>query len=126
MIPGSRSGSSYSGPIDLISGSTNLSHHQAATLFASGEAVIRLDNLGGSVTFGYPCTTIANDFSASLIICDGKLSMGARVMSAALVRTPEPATIGLLLIGLAIMLPRVLQGMRCPQRVNGRNRPFPR
>lgn len=122
MVPGSRNGGSYSGPIDLISAAANLSHHQATALFASGEAVIQIENMGGSVTFGYPGTPIADDFSASLIIRGGQQSMGARVMSAALVRTPEPGTIGLLLIGLAIMLPRVLHGLRCPARVSARNR----
>jgi hypothetical protein len=113
LTPGSCSGGSYSGPIDLISAGTTFSSQEAAELFGSGEAVIDLQNIGGSMTFGYPGSAITNDFSASLISADGSESMGARVMKADCERhgpaVPEPATVGLLLIGLALIMPRVLR-----------------
>jgi hypothetical protein len=117
MVPGSRSGGSYSGPIDLISAVVTLSSQEAAELFASGGAVIDVHNLGGSITFGYPGAPITNDFSASLISPSGDVSMGARVIGAQCVHTPEPATIGLLLLGLALMIPRVLRRAAEPSPV---------
>jgi len=121
MVPGSVSGGSYSGPIDLISGEVTLSSQQAAELFASGDPTIDIHNTGGSVTFGYPGGSITSDFSASLVTPSGDESMGARVMGAECRPSPapEPGTIGLLLIGLAIMLPRVLR--RAPRE----NQPAP-
>jgi hypothetical protein len=109
LVPGSYSGGPYSGPADLISADVTLSSQEAAALFASGEAVIDLHNIGGNMTFGYTGAPITNDFSASLIGYNGGQSEGARVMQVDCVHTPEPATIGLLLIGLAIILPRVLR-----------------
>jgi hypothetical protein len=109
LVPGSHSGGSYSGPADLISADVTLSSQEAAALFASGEAVIDLHNIGGNMTFGYTGAPITNDFSASLIGYNGGQSQGARVMQVDCVHTPEPATIGMLLIGLAIILPRVLR-----------------
>ncbi len=109
LVPGSHNGGSYSGPADVITADVTLSSQEAAALFASGEAVIDLHNIGGNMTFGYAGTPITNDFSASLISSNGAQSEGARVMQVDCVHTPEPATIGLLLIGLAILLPRVLR-----------------
>lgn len=109
LAPGSHSGGSYSGPIDLLSAEVTLSPQEAAALFASGEAVIDLHNIGAAITFGYPGSSIANDFSASLISSDGEQSVGARVMKVECVHTntPEPGTIGLLIIGLTILAGRL-------------------
>jgi len=109
LTPGSHSGGSYSGAIDLLSAEVTLSSQEAAALFASGEAVIDLHNLGAAITFGYPGSSIANDFSASLISSDGGQSVGARVMKVECVHTntPEPGTIGLLIIGLTILAGRL-------------------
>lgn len=105
LTPGSRNGGSYSGPIDLLSAEVILSSQEAAALFASGEAVIDLRNTGAAITFGYPGSSIASDFSASLLNPDGSQSVGARVMQVECVHnnTPEPGTIGLLIIGLTII-----------------------
>jgi len=108
MVPGSRSGGSYSGAVDLVTGGVRLDGDAVAALISSGEAVIDLHNLGGTVTFGYPGSAITNDFAASWTGALGGESGGARLLGVQCVRTPEPATIGVLLIGLAIMLPRVL------------------
>jgi len=109
LTPGSRSGGSYSGPIDLLSAEVTLSSQEAAALFAPGEAVIDLHNLGAPITLGYPGSTIASDFSASLIGPDGSQSVGARVLGAECLHnnTPEPGTIGLLIIGLTIVCSRL-------------------
>jgi hypothetical protein len=109
LTPGSRSGGSYSGPIDLLSAEVTFSPAEAAALFASGEAVIDLHNIGAPITFGYPGSSIASDFSASLISHDGSQSVGARVMQVECVHnnTPEPGTIGLLIIGLTILATRL-------------------
>jgi hypothetical protein len=109
LTPGSRSGGSYSGPIDLLSAEVTLSSQEAAALFASGEAVIDLRNTGAAITFGYPGSPIVSDFSASLISPDGSQSVGARVMNVECVHTntPEPGTIGLLIIGLTIICTRL-------------------
>jgi len=106
LTPGSVSGGSYSGPIDLVSADVSLTPHQAAALFGSGEAMIELTNIGDGVTFGYPGTEISNDFSASLLSDNGAQSEGARVMQVDCRKastTPEPGTVGLLLIGLAVI-----------------------
>lgn len=116
LTPGSRSGGSYSGPVDLVSAGATLSSQEAAALFGSGEAVVDLQNIGGSMTFGYPGSPITNDFSASLISSDGSQSRGAQVVQVDCQHhpaVPEPATIGLLLIGLAIIMPRVIAAGRC-------------
>jgi len=113
LTPGSQSGGSYSGPIDLISGEVAVSSQEAAQLFASDEFVIDVQNEGSPITFGYAGSTIAGDFTASLISPDGSQSMGARVMDVECVRAPEPGTIGLLLIGLA---------MTCGAAISGRSR----
>src|SRR5450755_1828622 len=107
LTPGSRSGGSYSGAIDLLSGAATVSPQDATALFGSG----------GAITFGYPDSTVASDFSASLISSDGLQSMGARVLRVQCVTTtPEPGTVGLLLIGLAIIGTRLNR-----LRVAGRN-----
>ena len=111
VVPGSRSGGSYSGAVDLISGVVTLSSQEAAAIFASGGAVIELHNAGANMTFGYPGSSIANDFSASWSSFDGGRSQGADLTRVECVHTPEPATIGLFLIGLAILMPRVIR--RC-------------
>jgi hypothetical protein len=109
LTPGSRSGSSYAGPIDLISAMVTISSQEAAELFASGEVVVDIHDVGGPITFGYPGSTIAGDFSASLISQDGSQSAGARILQAQCghANTPEPGTIGLLIIGLTIIARRV-------------------
>jgi len=109
LTPGSRSGGSYSGAIDLLSAAVALSPQEAAALFASGEAVIDLRNTGAAITFGYSGVPIGSDFSASLISPGGAQSVGARVMQVdcAQAEAPEPGTIGLLLIGLAIVATRL-------------------
>jgi hypothetical protein len=109
LTPGSRSGGSYSGAIDLLSAAVTLSPQEAAALFASGEAVIHIQNTGAAITFGYAGVPIGSDFSASLIGDGGAQSVGARVMQVecAHADAPEPGTIGLLLIGLAIIATRL-------------------
>jgi len=62
LTQGSRSGGSYSGPINLLSAAVTLSSGQAAALFASGAAVIEVRNTGAPVTFGYSGSPIAGDF----------------------------------------------------------------
>ncbi|HUE24883.1 MAG TPA: PEP-CTERM sorting domain-containing protein [Bryobacteraceae bacterium] len=103
LAPGSRSGGSYSGPLDLVSGDATIGSQEAAVLFASGEVAIDLHNTGAAITFGYPGSSIASDFTATLVSRDGSRSLGARVLSVEQVQTPEPGTIGLLLIGLTIL-----------------------
>jgi len=105
LVPGSRNGGFYSGPIDLLSAGAPLSS-------GSRNVVIELENIGANVTFGYPGSTLANDFSASLTTCGGLRSMGARVMSLAIIQTPEPGTIGLLLIGVAVLSGHALRRSR--------------
>jgi hypothetical protein len=114
LTPGSRSGGSYSGPIDLISASVTISSQEAAELFASGEVVVDIHDIGGPITFGYPGSAIASDFSASLISQDGSQSAGARVLEAqcAHSNTPEPGTVGLLIIGLTTIAARVRRAKR--------------
>jgi hypothetical protein len=102
LTPGSRSGGSYSGAIDLISGG-------AAGLFGSGEIAIDLRNTGAPITFGYPGTTIASDFTASLSSQDGTQSFGARILNVDCLHNsnaPEPGTVGLLLVGLSLIAGR--------------------
>jgi hypothetical protein len=109
LTPGSLSGGSYSGPIDLLSATVTLSPQEAAALFGSGEAVIELHNTGAAITFGYSGVPIGSDFSASLISPCGAQSVGARVMQVESVHAnaPEPGTIGLLIIGLTIFVTRL-------------------
>jgi hypothetical protein len=109
LTPGSRSGGAYSGSIDLLSAAATLSPAEADALFSSGEVVIDVHNTGAAITFGYPGTSIAGDFSASLIGQGGSQSVGARVVQVECVRTtaPEPGTIGLLIIGLTIICTRL-------------------
>jgi len=116
LTPGSIGGGSYSGPIDLLSAEVTLSPAEAAALFSSGEVVIDLYNAGAPITFGYPGSSIASDFTASLISPDGSQSAGGRVMQVQCVNTPEPPTIGLLIIGLTIMCTR-LAAMRRSRRL---------
>ena|ERR1017187_3957171 len=132
LTPGSRSGGSYSGPIDLLSADVTISSLEAAALFASGEVVIDLHNTGAAITFGYPGSPIASDFTASLISPDGSQSVGASVMEVECVHTPEPGTIGLLIIGLTIIGTRLGKAMSkdkplakpCPlPQMPGRARP---
>jgi len=111
LTPGSRSGGSYSGPIDLLSAAVNLSPREAAALFASGAAVIDLRNTGAPITFGYSGSSMVSDFSASWISPGGSQSWGARVMRVDCVHTPEPGTIGLLIIGLTIIATRLGKSM---------------
>ena len=105
LTPGSRSGGSYSGPIDLLSGVVTIGSQEAAALFGSGEVVIDLHNAGAPVTFGYSGSTIASDFSASLSI--GSESLGAQVSRVECSNAPEPGTIGLLIIGLTLICTRI-------------------
>src|ERR1700683_4348880 len=74
LTPGSRSGGSYSGPIDLVSAEATISSQEAAALFASGEVVIDIHNTGAHMPFGYSGSSIASDFSASMISPDGSQS----------------------------------------------------
>jgi len=98
------SGESYSGTIDLLSGGAALSSPEAAALFSSGEAVLDLREISGSYTFGYPGSTLANDFSATLSNSCGTESWGARVLQVnAMTPTPEPATWNLILIGVTMI-----------------------
>ncbi len=114
LTPGSRNGGSYSGPIDLLSADVTLSPAESAALFSSGEAVIDLQNMGTPITFGYPGSSIASDFTASLTSPDGSQSEGARVLRAECIHAdaPEPGTIGLLLIGLTILAARLGKARR--------------
>ena len=112
--PGWRSGGSYSGPISMLTATVTLSSLEAAALFSSGEAVVRLRNLGGDITFGYPGSSITSAFSASLISPDGTWSVGAMPMSVELRQNPEPGTIGLLAIGLGIIGWRALRAAAPP------------
>lgn len=111
LTQGSRSGGSYSGPIDLLLANVTLSSKEAAALFASGEAEIDIRNTGRPVTFGYSGSPIVSDFTASLVGDGGSQSVGARVLGAECVHpptaTPEPGTIGLMILGLAILIPRL-------------------
>jgi hypothetical protein len=107
LTPGSRSGGSYSGSIDLLSALGTMGSQEAAELFASGEVAIDLHSVGAPVTFGYAGSSIASDFSASLFSQDGTHSMGARVLTVDCVTAPEPGTIGLLIIGLTIICTRL-------------------
>jgi hypothetical protein len=108
LAPGSQSGGPHSGPIDLLSAEVTLSSQEAAALFASGEVVIDLHNIGAPIPFGFSSAPIATDFTASLVSSDGSQSVGARVMQVDCIHNnaPEPGTIGLLLIGLAIIARR--------------------
>jgi hypothetical protein len=114
LTPGSRSGGSYSGPIDLLSAEVTLTAAESSALFSSGEVTIELQNIGAPITFGYPGTSLASDFTASLISRDGGQSVGARVMNVECVRNnaPEPGTIGLLIIGLTVIAARLTRRSR--------------
>jgi hypothetical protein len=109
LTTGSRSGGSYSGSIDLLSADVILSSQQAAAVFASGEAEIDIQNTGSPVTFGYSGSPIVSDLTASLVGDGGTQSVGAQVLNAECVHhnTPEPGTIGLLIIGLTILTTRL-------------------
>ena len=109
LTPGSRSGGSYSGPIDLLSAEVAIGSQQDAALFASGEVAIELQNTGAPITFGYPGATISSDFTASLISPDGSQSTGAHILDVQCVRqnAPEPGTTGLLILGLTIVARRI-------------------
>ena len=107
LTPGSRSGSSYSGPIDLLSAGATLTSPEAAALFSSGEVEIEIRNLGSPVTFGYSGVPITNDFTGSWVSSSGAESIGARVMQVQCVHAPEPGTTGLLLIGAVVIAARL-------------------
>jgi hypothetical protein len=109
LTPGSRSGGSYSGAIDLLSADAALSSAESAALFASGDFTIDLHNIGAPIAFGFPGTLIGADFTASLIGANGSQSVGADVIQVECVHTnaPEPGTIGLLIIGISIVVTRV-------------------
>jgi hypothetical protein len=109
LASGNVSGGAYSGPASLLEAAVTLSSPEAAALLASGEFVIMLQDVSGSVTFGYPGASITSAFSSSLISPDGTLSVGGRLMGASLTDTPEPGTIGLLLIGLAVVSGRLMR-----------------
>jgi hypothetical protein len=105
---GYRSGGSYSGPISVLSATVAISSAEAAELFSAAglvpwsEAfVIRLVNVGDDITFGYSGSPITSALSASLSSANGTLSVGAVPIQVELQDCPEPATIGLLLIGFA-------------------------
>jgi len=111
LTTGFRSGGSYSGPIAVLSATVMLSSAEAADLFSAtalqpwSEAfVIRLVNVGDDITFGYSDSPISSALSASLSSADGTLSVGAMPLQVELQDCPEPGTIGLLLIGLAVMV----------------------
>ena len=116
LTPGSVSGGSYSGAIDLLAADVALTSQQAAELFASGEAVIDIHNTGQAITFGYSGDLIGNDFSASLINSGGTASVGARVMQVDCnsATAPEPGTIGLLIIGLTMLVTRLARRQLVP------------
>jgi hypothetical protein len=106
---GFRSGGAYSGPISVLTASVTLSSAEAAELFSptdlepwSEAFVIRLVNVGDDLTFGYSGSPITSALSASLSSADGTLSVGAVPLQVELQDCPEPGTIGLLLIGLAV------------------------
>jgi hypothetical protein len=103
LNPGSRSGGSYSGPLDLLSAEVTIGAQQDAALFGTGDVRIDIENIGANYTFGYPSSTIASEFSASLFTQDCSQSVGAQVRTVELVTAPEPGTIGLLIIGLTII-----------------------
>jgi hypothetical protein len=123
LTPGSIGGGSYSEPIDLLSAEVTLSPVEAAALFASGEVVIDLYNAGAPISFGYPGSSIASDFTASMTSPDGSQSVGGRVMQVQCVTAPEPSTMGLLIIGLSMMcmwLPAMRRNRRLVPVVCGR------
>lgn len=103
LTPGAVSDGSYSGPIDLLSADITLTTPEAAALFSSGDIEIELQNSGAPITFGYSGSPLSTDFEASLITEDGSESEGVRVMGIQCIHTPEPGTIGLLLIGLGLI-----------------------
>jgi len=109
---GERSGGSYSGPISDLTATVAISSPEAAELFASGEVVLDIRDLSGSVTFGYPGSTIGSAFSASLISPDGALSVGSMSPKIVFAQAPEPGTIGLLIIGLTIVSRRAMRRSR--------------
>jgi hypothetical protein len=104
LTPGSRSGGSYSGPIDLISADVTLSSAEAAALFGAGEVEIDIHNIGAPITFGFSASSIASDFTSSFISPDGSQSVGGRVTQVQCANAPEPGTLGLLLTGMTILL----------------------
>lgn len=128
LTPGSVSGGSYNGPVDLLTADATLSSQEAAELFGNGDPIIDIHDIGNGITFGYPGSTITNDFSASLISDNGRESEGARVIQADCLRmsaAPEPGTLGLLLIGVGLIAGRVSLAHRkrqiTQQRITGRN-----
>ena len=112
LTTGYRNGGAYSGSISALTGSLVLSSQEAAELFSVKDFVIRLRDLQGEVTFGYPGSPLTTAFSASLSSADGTLSLGAMPQRVELRHNPEPGTIGLLLIGLAILTGRALRRYR--------------
>jgi hypothetical protein len=127
LTPGSRSGGSYSGPIDLLSAEAAISSQEGAALFASGEVIIDVRNLGAAYTFGYSGSPIASDFSASLWNQNRSQSSGAQAVKVDHIipaNAPEPGTTGLLIIGLTILCTRLGQ-MHARQRQTAKIRIAP-
>ncbi len=110
LTPGSRSGGSYTGAVDLLSADVSLGA-QSAGLLTSGEVAIQLENTGAPITFGYSGSPITSDFTASWVSADGAQSTGARILDVQCINhgsnAPEPGTVGMLIIGLTILAGRM-------------------
>jgi len=105
---GYQSGGAYSGPTSVLTAAAAISSPEAAALFAGGEFELVFRDLSGNVTLGFPGSTLTSALSASMISPDGSRSVGALPLNASLRQTPEPRSIALLLLGLAIIVPRML------------------
>ena len=102
LTPGSVSGGTYSGPVDLLTAEVSLTPSEISAIFSQSEFVIDLQNIGAPVTFGYPGTPITQDFETALITNDGG-SIGAHALSINALGAPEPGTVGFVIIGLTIL-----------------------
>jgi hypothetical protein len=100
LEPSYRSGGSYTGPTSVLTASVAISSPEAAALFGSGEFLLRIRDLSGTMTFGFAGSPIAGAVSISMISADGSFSVGAVPQSANLQPAPEPGTVALLLLGL--------------------------
>ncbi|MFN7995000.1 MAG: hypothetical protein U0Q18_15440 [Bryobacteraceae bacterium] len=105
---GYRNSAAYSGPMSFFAGTVALSSARAAELFASGNVVLRLRNVGATVALGYTGSPIGAALSASFTSADGTLSVGGFARGVQIHQAPEPGTVALLLLGLAILAPRIL------------------